>query len=337
MNEKAKMKHVLFASFSLLIFATACAPTPTPQIATAPFVSTSRAQLTITPTSTLTATVKPTGTSTATSTPNSDIVLSDTEILHGDNVASLRSEIFNRIPGQHNQYTEGDYLYSINKNVAPDTIIERLDNHPNFKGPVIYVKLGVQPPPDKTDLQRAYVTYDRIPTKQINGPWGEEHSFVILNAPSILVYRGSADSTTMILSSLLYRPPDWSYSSFGGVKLYAEGNKYYASVYRANKPGSSPFTMDIDSGRAEINLNQKYALRIEVYYDANDTNRPHIRGYLATFNGEGKKVYQFIGDRPCDDHIPDIKGDVSWLGVYTGSSTRGIEMIVGESTVFKLK
>lgn len=160
----------LCGASSVSLALAACGVTPTPTATPAPTntplptstpLPTTTATLTNTPAPTLTPTPTSTSIPSVTPSPKPTPIPAESADFHRKDISGLPDGLLDRRP---NSLWVGDYAYGLNRNVAPDTIIERLPSYEHFDGSVLHVKIGNSPPPDTSDLQRAYVLGSDYPT-----------------------------------------------------------------------------------------------------------------------------------------------------------------------------
>ena len=277
-------------------------------------------------------TVEPTPTETPTPTPEPTLQhFSNSRYI---NVASISNQVF-QLDAYPNWLQQGDYVYSHSIDVGSETIVERLSSYPGFEGAVVHTV--VNGPPKGEGNQHAFILVERLKNAQIIGAWAIEKSFEVITAPPKLIHSGLGskdypENPIAMLSSLGMHLPDYEFRVVGGTRLISNGDgNYYVALYRVNRDQSNIS----DPRKVQIKIGEKYGLREELIYDEQNANKPTIRSFLITFDGNGNKTYTFIGQLPLSDDIIEIKGDMSWLGAYTGYYTKGLEVVEGELEILR--
>ena len=335
--------------FSLLFALTACARTATQTpIPTAVAIATNTIAhtATATPQPTATATLQPTDTptSTPTTTPMSTLTPTSTStptplpmpILHSIDIGGYPRRLFSERTWIQ---VSDNYIQSSSPDLGSNTIVERLPNYPGFNGPVIHVNVN-GPPAEGQPLQHAFIETERVRGKQLIGDWGYEVSLNVLKAPINLDLNvwdvAGGKGRVISLASLLMHPSEDSeqFYAFGGVFLrdrVVNGDRqYFVSMYDVYHGNANP---DRQVG-IPFEIGKKQRLRVEVYYDMENNNRPTIRGFLQTGDGKwkviGKRVLTDLEERKWK-----IEGDITWVGLYPSRGAEGCEVIAGEAVVYR--
>lgn len=238
-----------------------------------------------------------------------------------------------------------DYFQSTNPDIGPDTLIERLPSYPGFEGPVIHVVIG-GPPAGSESMQHAHIGTERVRGRQLPGDWGYEVSVKVLKAPTNLSRSvwdvPGGKGLVVSLASLLMHPsadPQQFYA-FGGVqlvdRLIGGKRKYFISTYTVYHGNLDP-----DPRMIPFEIGKKQRLRIEVYYDPDNDDRPTVRGFLQTIDDEGRASdWKYIGKKVVTDLEErkwPIEGDITWVGAYVsrGVERDGYEIVAGEAVVYR--
>jgi len=125
--------------------------------------------------------------------------------------------------------------------------------------------------------------------------------------------------------------------SYGGAylrdKMVDGRRQYFIAMYDVYHGNANPDR----TGGVPLDITQVQRLRVEVYYDPENSNRPTIRGFIKAVNGTwksiGKRVLMDLEERRWP-----IEGDITWVGAYVSKEIGekgGYELIAGDPVVLK--